>query len=135
MKKIIFLSIIYFSFGFLLAQDTIPDLNGPHGGRLKSVKNYKIEMLGTYNIVYTYLYDKNLKPISVKGITGNIMFYYSGNASINAKLKPFEANGFFAEVSPVDYFYCVVNFNIFGNYISTRFENLSELAKKEIKKK
>ena len=131
MKKIIFLLLFYVSFGFVRAQDTIANLNGPHGGRLKSVKNYKIEMLAAYNIVYTYLYDEKLKPISVNGITGNIMFYYACYSSINTKLKPYAVNGFFAEVSPIDYYYCVVNFNVFGNLISTRFENLSGLAKKE----
>ena len=131
MKKIIFLLLFYVSFSFVRAQDTIANLNGPHGGRLKSVKNYKIEMLAAYNIVYTYLYDEKLKPISVNGITGNIMFYYACYSSINTKLKPYAVNGFFAEVSPIDYYYCVVNFNIFENLISTRFENLSGLAKKE----
>lgn len=115
------------------AQDTLNNMSGPHGGRLKTVQNYKIEMLGSYRRVITYLFDKDLKPISNKGISGNILFFYTGNASLNIKLKPYEHNGFFAEVSAIDYFYCIVNLNIYGNTISSTFDNLSELAKKEKK--
>lgn len=116
------------------AQDTLSNISGPHGGRLKSVQNYKIEMLGSYRRVITYLFDKDLKPISNKGINGNVLFFYADNASLNVKLKPYETNGFYAEISAIDYFYCIVNLNVYGNTISSKFDNLSQLAEKDKKK-
>jgi hypothetical protein len=116
------------------AQDTISNVSGPHGGKLKAVQNYKIEMLGSYRRVITYLYDKDLKPISNKGINGNILFFYNDNASLNIKLKSYEDNGFYAEVSAIDYFYCIVNLTVYGKTISSKFDNLSQLAEKDKKK-
>jgi hypothetical protein len=116
------------------AQDTISNVSGPHGGKLKSVQNYKIEMLGSYRRVITYLYDNDLKPISNKGINGNILFFYNDNASLNMKLKSYETNGFYAEVSAIDYFYCIVNLTVYGKTISAKFDNLSQLAEKDKKK-
>ena len=115
------------------AQDTISNISGPHGGRIKTIQNYNIEVLGTYHRVITYLFDKDLKPISNKGINGNILFFYADNASLNIKLKPYEINGFFAEISATDYYYCVVNLSIYGKTISSKFDNLSQLAEKENK--
>lgn len=127
-------SIVSFVFTFILAsaiaQDTLTQISGPHGGKLNYTQGFKIEMLGSHNIVFTYLYDKNLNPISNKGITGNVMFFYLGNANLNVRLKAYESNGFAAEVPALDYYYCTVNFNIYGKYISTKFNNLSELAEK-----
>jgi hypothetical protein len=126
---IIFAIVIYSAQG----QDTLSNVSGPHGGRLKLVQNYNVEVLGSYRRVITYLFDKDLKPISNKGINGSILFFYADNASLNVKLKPYETNGFYAEVSAVDYFYCVVNLTIYGKTISSKFDNLSDLAKKEKK--
>ena len=116
------------------AQDTIKNVGGPHGGILKSVESYKIEMLITYNRIYAYLYNKNVEPIRNKNITGEVVFVYEDNASLNIKLNPYENDGFIADVANPNYSYCTINFNIYGKMITTKFENQPELAKKEKKK-
>ena len=115
------------------AQDTIKKVVGPHGGSIKHVENYNLEILNAYNSVLTYLYDKGLSPISNKGINGDIMFIYADNASLNVKLKAIESNGFIAEITNQDYFYFVINLNISGKFISAKFDNFSRLAKKQKK--
>ena len=115
------------------AQDTTSYVSGPHGGLLKSVENYKIEVINTYGCITAYLFDKTLKAIPNKFISGSIMFFFNNDVSLNKYLIPNGTDGFTADVSSADYYYYTIRFEVNKKIISTRFDNLSGIAEKEIK--
>jgi hypothetical protein len=72
MKNIVVILFLIFSFQALQAQK-----NGlvPHGGRLKSVGNYKIELFGCDDYIEVYLFDRDTNSISNNDITGAVEFF------------------------------------------------------------
>lgn len=124
-EKIIIALIVLVS--TIKAQDTTNSIN-PHGGILKTIQNYKIEVVESYGCVSVYVYDATLKSISNRGITGEILFVYDNDASLNAKLKPVGNDGFIAEVLNSNYYYYTVHLKIHGKIIKSKFDNISGLA-------
>lgn len=134
--KTLFTIILAALISTLSAQAIIKNGTGPHGGSLNVEQGYKIEMIHPPGSVIVYLFDKDMSPISNKDIRAEIMFLYSGNATLNKPLVVSEKNGFTTEVVNQYYFYSIVTFNIAGKIITSKFENPVGMAKKneELKK-
>ena len=128
--KTILLLISFFLFTNLKAQDSTFNIGKTHGGVLKAVGDYKIEVLNSYKSITIYISDKNDKSIANKDITGMVSFYYNHDASLEKKLIPSEKDCFVAEVSNLNYYYCVVRLSIQGKPIAAKFFNISGIAEK-----
>ena len=115
------------------AQDTTSCVSGPHGGLLKTVENYKIEFISTYDCITTYLFDADFKAIPNKFIEGSIMFFYNNEVSLHKYLIPSGTDSFNADVPSATYNYCLMDFTINHRSIKVRFDNFSGIAKKEKK--
>jgi len=128
--KTVLLLISFVFLTSLKAQDSTYSIGKTHGGVLKTVGDYKIEVLNSYKSVTVYISDKNNKKIANKGIEGMVSFYYTHDASLDKKLIPTDEDCFIAEVSNLNYYYCVVRLSIRGKVISTKFFNISGIAEK-----
>src|SRR6185312_2076501 len=71
---------------------------GPHGGRLKSVGNYKIELFGCDDHIEVYLFDRDTNAISNNNISGAVEFFYSGQATLSSQLTHYGMDGFTAKI-------------------------------------
>ncbi|MBI4944969.1 MAG: hypothetical protein HY840_01055 [Bacteroidetes bacterium] len=111
--------------GFRLYQSSL----GPHGGTVKHAGNYNIEMKNPYGNFYAYLLDKKLKPISNKGVSCEVKFFFSDNTNTDAVLKPQGDDAFFAETM-FQYQSCRITFNVFGNVVSAQFSNETPMVQK-----
>jgi hypothetical protein len=97
----------------------------PHGGEMKEVGKYHVEMVAELLLkkdqLTFYLFKTNLKPITNEGISGTI--------SIRSKdsiwpIEPLVAKGngaFSAQFKSIESFNCEVIFTIKGKSISTNF--------------
>lgn len=132
MKTLLFLVSFVFFTG-LKAQDSTYSIGKMHGGVLKTVGDYKIEVLNSYKSVTVYIFDKNNKTVANKDITGMVSFYYTHDASLDKKLIPSEEDCFIAEVSNLNYYYCVVRLSIHGKAVSAKFFNIAGIAEKKKK--
>ena len=116
------------------AQDSTAYMSGPHGGLLKNVEEYKIEVINTYGCITAYLFDGTLKVIPNKYISGSIMFFFSNGVSLNKYLIPSGSDGFMTDVSNTDYYYYSISFTVNKKIIRARFDNSLGIAEKEKKK-
>ncbi len=73
MKTSIIIAFVILSVG-LSAQVIVRNGTGPHGGALNVSQGYKIELVSTYGCVITYLFDKDLTPISNQW-RENVLFF------------------------------------------------------------
>ena len=105
------------------AQDSINYVTGPHGGLLKSVDNYKIEVINRYGCISAFLYDSGLKIIPNKYITGSILFFFENEVSLNKYLIPEGVDGFSVDISNANYYYYIIQFKLNEKRIATRFNN------------
>ena len=121
MKTVAFIVVLVFSLQALNAQQ---NGFGPHGGRLKTVGGYKIELLGCDNYLEIYLYNADTSAISNYGIKGNVEFYYSGTATLSSPLAHYGMDGFTAKIPVNTFMYCKPSFDIKSDLIITeKFEN------------
>jgi|ERR1035437_6922964 len=98
---------------------------GPHGGKVKKTENFNIEKIQSHENLYVFLLDNNFKPMSNKGITGEIRFYFLDKTTSDIPLKPFEADGFVVGINDTGYHSCRITFLISGKSISAKFDNES----------
>ncbi|MBA3680932.1 MAG: hypothetical protein H0W73_07160 [Bacteroidetes bacterium] len=124
--KIVFLALLYcILIAFVSWSKT--QTKGPHGGIIKKIQNYYIEINTPGKFIYTYLLDKKLNTISNKEVTCDVKFSLPDSTSFNLKLKPHTDGGFIGE--NLNGFYgCIVTFTAFGKTLSAKYENASVLA-------
>lgn len=97
---------------------------GPHGGRLKPVGNYKIELFGCDDHIEVYLFDRDTNAISNNNITGAVEFFFSGQATLSSPLTHYGMDGFTAKIPSNTFLYSKPTFNMDGETIITqKFEN------------
>lgn len=121
MKSIILLFALFLSLQPIKAQQSTL---GPHGGRLKTAGNYKIELFGCDNYLEIYLFDRDSNTINNTGITGTIEFYYTGEATLSSTLVHYGMDGFTAKIPNNTFLYSKPSFNINGQFVLTeKFEN------------
>lgn len=119
MKKCLILLILVT--GVLKAQQ---DGLGPHGGRLKTVGNYKIELFGCDDYLEVYLFDGALNAINNNNLSGTVEFFYTGKATLSSPLVHYGMDGFTAKIPANTFLYSKPSFNMNGMFIVTeKFEN------------
>jgi uncharacterized protein YxeA len=128
-SKIIFLTLLLIALLFLIGFEFYQPSVGPHGGIVKLAENYNIEMKNPYGNFYAYLLDKKLKPVSNKGISCEVKFFFADNTNMDAVLKPQGDDSFFTETT-ARYQSCRVTFNVFGKIVSAKFENENPMVQK-----
>jgi len=119
-------------FGLLCyGQDSLHTKPGPHGGTLKAVENYNLELLRSLKIVKVFIYDIEMKAVSNAEASGEILFTYPENLTIINKLKPFSTNALMTEVGNENYASCRVTLTVKGQQLETKFSNQPALARKK----
>jgi hypothetical protein len=97
---------------------------GPHGGRLKTVGNYKIELFGCGNYLEIYLFDSDTDAINNNDITGNIEFFYANQTTLSSPLVRYGMDGFTAKIPVNAFSYSKPSFEDKGIFIVTeKFDN------------
>lgn len=114
-----------------ISMDKIQTTTGPHGGRLQQVEKFNIETKTSYSEIYAYLLNKQSKPMSNKGISCEIRFFFLDGTDLDVTLKPYQEDGFKIESSISDYQSYRVMFNAFGKNISAKFENENAIVQKK----
>nr|AIA16713.1 hypothetical protein [uncultured bacterium] len=94
MKKILFFLLLTLQLGVFAQVDT---LRGPHGGRIHSYMDYRIEMVGCNDYLEIYLYNKVMDPLNNYGVLGDVKFYYPNEVYSSSPLVPYGADGFTAQ--------------------------------------
>lgn len=97
----------------------------PHGGTMKLVGKYHIEMtvnmLSAQDKLSFYLYKSNMKTVSNEGITGTVSFENEDGTKATQELRALGTNGFAAQLQNTNSFNCTVSFEIKGKTVSTYF--------------
>ena len=97
---------------------------GPHGGRLKTVGNYKIELFGCDDHIEVYLFDRDTNAISNNNVSGNVEFFYNGQATLSRPLVHYGMDGFTAKIPVNTFLYSKPTFNMDeGVIVTEKFEN------------
>lgn len=130
-KIIVFAVLLLVITTAFISTDKFQVTTGPHGGRLQQAEKFNIEANASFSEFYTYLLDKQLKPISNKGITCKIRFLFSDSTNIDVTLNPYQEDGFRIESSVSGYHSYRVIFNAFGENISAKFENQINIVQKK----
>lgn len=96
-----------------------PDTKAPHGGVLqKADGNRYVEMVVSGNTLLFYLLDKDLKPLSSAGVTGNAEFQFVDGTVEKTGMEAQPEGTFQAVVkSPAD-FTAVTTFKINGKVVT-----------------
>lgn len=102
-----------------LSQQTV----GPHGGKIKQAGNHFIELKNPGSEFYTFLLDKQMKPLSNRDISCEVIFQFPDNIHTKANLLPFGEDGFIAEPIPKYFNSCKITFHANEKDISAEFEN------------
>ena len=97
---------------------------GPHGGRLKTVGNYQIELFGCDDYIEVYLFDADTNADDNNDINGNVEFYYNQQSTLISMLARYGMDGFTSKIPINTFLYCKPALDIGGHIIVTeRFEN------------
>ncbi len=100
-------------------------MQAPHGGELKEVGKYHIEMvvdmLMKEDQITIYLFKGNMKPVSNDGITGTITFNFKDGSVISDKVRTKGDSRFVAQLKNSESFNCIVKLSIDGKTVSTVF--------------
>ena len=119
-KSISFVLIMFFFAAGLEAQSGF----GPHGGRLKTVDAYKIEVSGCDNYVEIYLFDSDTNAINNDHISGQVEFVYANEAVLISPLIHYGMDGFTAKIPKDTFLYSKPSLTVNGTFIVTeKFEN------------
>ncbi len=120
-SKVIFLLII-----LTYAQSMVAQQKGfgPHGGRLKSAGNYKIELFGCDDHLEIYLFDRDTNAINNNGIIGTVEFYFNGSTTLISTIARYGVDGFTARIPSMNFMYSKPALDINGTFIVTqKFDN------------
>lgn len=132
MKERVFIYGLPFALAFLIYFiSSYQSKKGPHGGTYKSVQGYKIEVKTIYPFIYSYLLDKDLKPISNKRMFCEATLLLPDDPGVQVQLQPFRRDGFIMKANSIVYRSIKITYHISGKSISEIFENESFLVQKE----
>lgn len=121
--KIIIITLLIIAALILISLRLFQSSEGPHGGTVKPAGEYYIEMKNPGGGMYAFLLNKDLKPISNKGITCRARLLHTDRAVTDVKLSFFGSDGFFVELIPRYYVTSTVIFTLPDKELSAEFEN------------
>jgi len=131
----LFFVVLFFLTLALIAGVAAKTQVGPHGGTLKGVENYFIEMKqveapshAVTKKLYAYLLDKKMKTFTNKEVSADILFFFPDSTSTSIPLKPEMDDAFTCEV-PADYHACKITFNLDGKLLSAKFNSPIKMVK------
>ncbi len=120
-KIIVLLSLLFFFSQVICAQQK--DI-GPHGGRLKTTGNYRIELFGCENYLEVYVFDIDNEAINNANIKGDVEFFYQNQATLSYLLVKYGMDGFTAKIPVTTFYQCRVSLDINSEFIVTeKFDN------------
>lgn len=127
----ILLPVIVTAIWFIARGNDIGD-TGPHGGRIKRVDRFIIEMksVPTDNVIYAYLLDKSMLAVQNRNVQCNARLYYADSTVFDLRMVPYGIDGFVGETAAGNYNTCVITFRTEGQSVSATFENNRLLAGK-----
>ena len=121
MKTTILISILFL---FALTANAQQSGLGPHGGRLKTEGNYKIELFGCENYLEVYIFDIDTEAVNNANIKGNVEFFYRDQATLSYPLVKYGMDGFTVKIPITTFFQCRVSLDINSEFIVTeKFDN------------
>lgn len=106
-----------------IGSNAATDPEGPHGGRVKAVAEYRVEAGYNATNIFAYLYDRAMNQIPNEGITCTAVFDFPNKEVGNLDLIPYGKYGFQATLIDRDYAACTITFIKDRDTISARYEN------------
>lgn len=106
-----------------IGANSATDTEGPHGGKMKAVAEYRVEAGYNATNIYAYLYDRAMNEIPNEGITCTAVIDFPNKEVGNLDLVPNGKYGFQAALIDRDYSVCTITFTKDGKTISARYEN------------
>lgn len=106
-----------------IGTNTGGELEGPHGGIIKAVANYRVEAGYNATNIFAYLYDRAMNEIPNEGVTCTAVIDFPNKEVGNLDLVPYGKYGFQAAMIDRDYSVCTITFTKDGKTISARYEN------------
>ncbi len=112
--------LLFFAQGIYAQQKDI----GPHGGRLKTTGNYRVELFGCENYLEVYVLDIDNDAINNANIKGSVEFFYPNQTTLSYPLVQYGMDGFTAKIPVTTFYQCRVSLNINSEFIITeKFDN------------
>lgn len=96
---------------------------GPHGGLLKQVGEFKIELKLNSHFLYTYLLGQKGNSISNREVSCRVMLRHPNQSEVQLAMRRFGDDGFFSEsgnIPAASYWIC---FEVKGETVSARFDD------------
>lgn len=104
---------------------TIVKQQAPHGGEIKEIGKYKLEVVSNMMLkkdqLRFYLFKGNFKPLLNQEITGELIINKPDGTSINQSLQAKGDDFFVAQVDGVGVLSCTIKFLIKGKRVSKTF--------------
>lgn len=104
---------------------------GPHGGQIKAVDNYYVEMKSDESTIYAYLLDRNKLAVRNGNVKCEVRLLFADSSIFEVKMEPFGTEGYYGLTAAQNYNLCLVTFTIFNAKISAAFKNNTLLVSSE----
>jgi len=108
---------------FLYADHIYQVTLGPHGGMVKAVKPYHIELRTANHSLFAYLLDADKKALPNLGLHCDGRIQYPDGTSSYIKFIPFEKDGFIAQAINNTYNSCKITMYLRNRSFIASFDN------------
>lgn len=96
---------------------------GPHGGEIKPVDNYFIEMKSEKSTIYAYFLDRNKMAVRNVNMSCEAKLMYADSSVLAIEMIPFGTEGYIGQTAADNYNTCLITFTVAGEKVSALFEN------------
>lgn len=101
---------------------------GPHGGEIKAVDQYYIEMKSEPATIYAYFLDRNKMSVRNPNLKCEAKLMYADSTVTKIDLLPYGVDGFSGKIVADNYNTCLITFTFAGEKVSAAFENKTLLV-------
>lgn len=129
LKSTLMVILLFSTLGLISFVLSPKQTQGPHGGTLKKAGGYFIEIKNFEKILSVYLLDQKLKPVKIKGITGEVKLIFADNTDMTIPLKNTEER--FTCKLPEGMFFCKIMFKVNDKPVSATYENAGQVVLKK----
>lgn len=112
---------IILSWFFAQGYDSID--RGPHGGEIKAVDQYYIEMKSEPATIYAYFLDRNKMSVRNPNLKCEAKLMYADSSITKIDMLPFGTEGYYGKIAADNYNTCLITFTFAGEKVSAAFEN------------